>query len=923
MHRIFILFLLLFLVLNLLFGCSSTGHHIERNQYSIEVADTKTQKAYDILYEKLQKEYNEQKKAKNLLGLLYAALDLADFHIYGFIDYSQALSFYEEAEKLNNQVKDIVNYKNQYFIKDVEEVFFITQGKYTFKRNYSHNEISNHINNGKRYVIFTLEDIPLRSQGSVVMDQETDSFQIQILKTGNLLNVVKQPDQKFLPTIFEQYEGELNHKIQKYLKLQTGISKEEIVFFEKFNMAKTLIKSFDMRLMDFSRLKKIDIYIDDALNQKSCTLYLQPNAYLYYMKTLCKAFMDQSIQAVASFQEMEKVIGKITEVNLRLEKEKEQRGKNAFTAGALAMLFIAGDVLASGTGIGPVVNKVSTDMFKEALILGIENYMAIKRDYALVGESEYSKNLNMLLNIDEQLMLFEAMGKSFHQLKDTSKSIAFNKEAIKIINDLRETIRSERYRISFAKQKDAIFSRLIHDLAINGQTTEAFYYSENARSRAFIDLIASAGHLKLKDEKSTVYVSQVKKQQIYLTQLRRQINITESQANYFNRQVRGIQTVKAGHQLNNSDKTLQNALPDMTSAMPKNDFLSLVSVQPVTVDEIMNHLDPDTALIEFYIAENQTFAWVIDKNQQQLIELQAAKADLIGKCIEFREAIGSTLYGDESTEKRFKSLSRWIYDALIMPLEPFITDKNLIIVPHRITHFIPFDALFDGQQYLAQKHAVTYIPSASVIPFLKQRNTSLESAIIFGNPLITYKSSAVPLTGAEQEAAIVGSYFSRSKILTGITATENNFYKESLSYDIIHFACHAVMNQTEPMSSQLLLSQDTTNDGMLTAKELYSANLKANIVTMSACETGLSKLANGDELIGLVRGFFFAGARSVIASLWKVDDEAAKVFMTFFYKELISGKDKATALQSTKVKLIKSTAYNLPVYWAAFNLYGI
>ena len=675
--------------------------------------------------------------------------------------------------------------------------------------------------------------------------------------------------------------------------------------------------------MDPFRLKRIDIHIDDALNQKCCEHYLQPNAYLYFMKALCQAFMDQPTQAIAAFYEMEKVIGKITEANRKLEEEKEQKKKSAMTSGALGIMAIAADILATGTGLEPIVSRFSTNLFKEAFISSWENYEIAIRDYALVGESEYSKKLNMLLNIDEQLMLFDAMGKSFHQLKDTSKSIAFNKEAIRIINDLRVTIKSERHRISFAKQRDTIFNRLIHDLAKNGQIEEAFYYSENARSRAFVDLIAGAGELKLKDEESTAYVSQTKKQQIYLTQLRRQVNITDEQVDYINRQFRGIHLVKAGFQPNKANKKSQNNLPDFELKMPETALSSLVSIQPITCNEIKKHLQLDTALVEFYIAENKIFAWVIDKTQQNLIVLEVTKTDFIEKCIQFREIIGSAVYNEERTNENLKHISRWIYEAMVSPLESFIEDKTLIIVPHRIIHFIPFDALFDGQRYLVEKHALIYVPAASVIPFLKQRNTLLDSAIVLGNPLVSYNSSTKPLPGAEQEAKIVGRHFPQRKILTGSQATETIFYEESFAYDIIHLACHAFMNRSEPMSSQLLLAQDPTNDGMLTVKELYSLNLKANIVTLSACETGLSELANGDELIGLVRGFFFAGARSVLASLWKVDDEATQEVMILFYKELLSGKDKATALQTTKLKLIKSGAFNQPFYWAAFNLYGV
>lgn len=121
------------------------------------------------------------------------------------------------------------------------------------------------------------------------------------------------------------------------------------------------------------------------------------------------------------------------------------------------------------------------------------------------------------------------------------------------------------------------------------------------------------------------------------------------------------------------------------------------------------------------------------------------------------------------------------------------------------------------------------------------------------------------------------------------------------------------------MQSALLLAPDGHSNGMMTVDKLYSMQLDVNLVTLSACETGLSKVANGDDLVGLTRGFLYAGSSSIVASLWKVDDLATSQLMTEFYQELRK-TDKRDALRTAQIKTRKT--YPHPYYWASFQLTG-
>jgi CHAT domain-containing protein len=135
----------------------------------------------------------------------------------------------------------------------------------------------------------------------------------------------------------------------------------------------------------------------------------------------------------------------------------------------------------------------------------------------------------------------------------------------------------------------------------------------------------------------------------------------------------------------------------------------------------------------------------------------------------------------------------------------------------------------------------------------------------------------------------------------------------------LHFATHGEFNSDAPLKSALLLSRDREHDGLLTVDKLYSMKLDADLVTLSACETGLGKIANGDDVVGLTRGFLYAGASSIVASLWKVDDKATSYLMTRFYDNL-ERSDKREALRQAQRDTLGRYAH--PYYWAAFQLTG-
>ena len=205
---------------------------------------------------------------------------------------------------------------------------------------------------------------------------------------------------------------------------------------------------------------------------------------------------------------------------------------------------------------------------------------------------------------------------------------------------------------------------------------------------------------------------------------------------------------------------------------------------------------------------------------------------------------------------------------------------------------------------------------------VKKRASGRDRICAIGNP----KSAMVPLPAAEKEAKEIAQLFKGSNVRTRARATESllkSGYEGLGRPDVIHFACHGIFNEKAPELSHLALTPDQKNDGKLEMHEIFDLDWKGlSLVTMSACSSGNGKLGAGNDLVGLTRGFMFAGAPSILCSLWDVDDDATKVLMVNFYKNYLGGMSKPESLRRAQVAMMKNPKWSHPYYWSAFVLFG-
>jgi len=305
---------------------------------------------------------------------------------------------------------------------------------------------------------------------------------------------------------------------------------------------------------------------------------------------------------------------------------------------------------------------------------------------------------------------------------------------------------------------------------------------------------------------------------------------------------------------------------------------------------------------------------------------------------------GVTATSSAAAPADFRPVLRELYETLIAPVENGLpTGETIVIEPHGPLWLLPFAALITGDgAFLVDRWPILYAPSAQILDEIRKepaynRPADLK-ALIIGNPTppgLTVQDDErfrgtrlrdvfQPLPGAEQEARSVAASLlpSQSKLLIGPEADLATVEALTREYNVIHLASHALAFAESPLDSFVMLAPSSANDGRLTARRVLNMSLATDLVTLSACQTGLGQLS-GDGVIGLSRAFLVRGARSVVVSQWSVSDSATAALMSSFYSTYARGaEDKARALQLAMKEVRGQPGREHPRYWAPFVLIG-
>ena len=471
---------------------------------------------------------------------------------------------------------------------------------------------------------------------------------------------------------------------------------------------------------------------------------------------------------------------------------------------------------------------------------------------------------------------------------DRAGAIGFYREAINVIEQLRSSIDTEAAKIGFVADKQAVYGRLVAALLADNHADQALEYVERAKARALVDLLA--------DRYSFPNVQRLDRGDSHIAALLDEHRAAEdallTQA-----------ASKSDAALSQQRAGVAVSLNNIRTASPE--LASLITVAPASATELERLLDPDEVGIQYYLFGDRLFALVFSTQGSRGYTLSGE-----GLISDIRDFRGAILRRAPEAEV----LGQKLYARLIAPLEATLGNRPLLIVPHSGLHYLPFAALYDGRRYLIERHALRITTSASALKFLRKSATRAQpGTLMLGNPTLD-------LPSAEQEVKALGKLVPNATVLIGAMATKQALVTAGPGYRTLHIAGHGYFDAAQPLDSRLLLARGPTDaTGELRVGELYALTLSADLVTLSACETGLGRITDGGDVIGMTRGFLYAGATTVVASLWQVADEATLTLMERFYANM-GRMNKRDALRAAQLEVARKLPQ--PYFWAAFYLTG-
>ena len=562
---------------------------------------------------------------------------------------------------------------------------------------------------------------------------------------------------------------------------------------------------------------------------------------------------------------------------------------------------------AAYSGLGDFENAIryferSLEILKETGDKAVESKCYANLGAAYVGLGDFKKamefhekSLEILKEIgdtDSERIVNLNLGRIYHESKP---ELAYNfcKHSIELSEKISVKLAEEEHKIWFYARVSDAYQHMIPLCLKLKKAKEAFEYTERSKSRAFLDLLA-ATEIKPTIELTSELKSWLDDEEKNLAKLREI-------------QTRHLRQTRVSVEPGDVEKIFGN-LNQVYDKIEEFDseYVFTRRGKPLSLSKIRHMLSlqkRDVILIEYFITEDETFIFVVSSEDRELhIETVPISTEKLQRHIEnyWREVV-EFLYLKEIGDT-WLSLSEY----LIKPISKYLSKGDLVyFVPYGPLHYLPLHALELKGEPLIKLHPIAYSPSASLIKFCQSKGSNkLESCASFG---VVF----------EEEANGVAELFN-SKAHNGSLATKDNVLENCTDKDVIHFSCHGRFDYVDPLSSGVVLY----NDEVLSAREIFDMRLNAELVTLSACETGLNQRSPGDELIGLTRAFIYAGVPSVVVSLWSVDARSTQELMLEFYKLLQNGVDKATALQKAQTKIMEKEEYSHPYYWAPFILVG-
>jgi CHAT domain-containing protein/TPR repeat protein len=620
------------------------------------------------------------------------------------------------------------------------------------------------------------------------------------------------------------------------------------------------------------------------------------------------------------------------------------------------------------------------DRYAEADALSNLGWVLIAVNRYPEALSNLSRALTMRREVGDrtgEITTLYGLGRVKRQLGQLEEAENAIQQSLELIESLRSEGFSHQLRLSYFASIQDYYEFQINLLMEldrlhpgEGYSAKALYSYERARARGLIDLLSEA-QIDLRrgiNPDLIVEEDRITKNLDYeLLRWRRLQNKQAAEDALAN--VR-----KFSDELEVVESRIRKASPDYTA---------IVKPHPLNSSEIQSLLDSDTVLLEYSLGDQGSYLWAITAEQIRSYRLSSGPAiqnlaEQLYKDINTRKILKATDH-HSVTQSRIREVDvridrtlKGLSDLLIAPAAECLNLKRVVIVPPVALQYVPFAALplpnIPGSRtskanasvrQLIDEHEITFLPSASTLAVLRRQNKSRhpspKTVVAFGDPVYEASDGRLQLrTSASTIRAMVSTGELKNdkaltrlvasrweakqivemvkpldgKLLLDFEASKQSALSTAIAeYRVVHFASHAVVDNDHPELSGIALTMIDEDgrpiDGFLSSYEIFRMKLPAELVVLSACRTGMGKELKGEGLLGLTRGFMYAGTQRVIVSLWDVDDKPTAELMVRFYRSMFVDKmSPAAALRSAQIDLAKDPRWHSPYYWAGFTLQG-
>ncbi len=483
------------------------------------------------------------------------------------------------------------------------------------------------------------------------------------------------------------------------------------------------------------------------------------------------------------------------------------------------------------------------------------------------------------------------LGRAAEEDKDLAAAKEAYAEAVRIVEVCRGRLPTEEERTSFLYDKSAAYQGLVRVLLASGAAGEAFGVAERAKAAGTREALGLR-ELLLAFGPGDAGVGK-------LVRLMRRSATPDPSTRPF-AEAASLADVRAEL--------------EALRARAKGSALGAFFGEAPDCAWVASKLDADETLLEYFPVGDRLAVWVITRSGVKAHVLEGSWRTLAARAALF-----------VAKKAADAKLAEELGAALLAPLGEL--GPKLCIVPTGALHRVPFDALRVRGAYLVERAETRYAPSAALIaPYGEPAQAAPGAFMALANPDTDYDGDGRPdkpdLRAALQEVAAIGRNYAEGRVYRGAQATEALWRANAPAARVVHLACHGTFLGHDPWHSALFLATGGGEDGTLQAWELLGMDLRnAELVTLSGCETGVSRVEPGDDIAGLPRGFLLAGARALVASLWTVEDRATARLMTEFYQGAAKNQGLGASLRAARLALLRSKEFNSPKDWAAFVLF--